>query len=182
MFATLPIIIVLIGFVEGSGIPWPGALLLTAYAMLYAGRWPVLALLTVLFTLGYLLGALAQYFLGRQFGAKALGWLPEKIRGKLEAAINRYGPGLTLWGRFTLIGNYVSLPAGHTQMPILTFSIYTFVGTLPWAIYRVLLGTALGTWLKGLAGLLDDWLIPALIVVLVAGLVSLAWPRLRKSD
>ena len=94
---------------------------------------------------GSLAGALFNYILGHRLGrpflvkyGKYLLIKPETIE-KVENFFEKYGPASTFWGRLLPgIRQYISLPAGIGKMPLLSFSLYTFLGAGIWS--GILLG------------------------------------------
>jgi membrane protein DedA with SNARE-associated domain len=148
----------------------------------------VLVLLTA--TLGGYLGALLLYWLGRAFGEeriiKVLSKIPLLDRQDFERAagwLHRHGRRAVFFGRLIPgVRSLISLPAGGTRMPLLSFSIFTIAGTLAWNTLLIGLGAALGSQYE----LIDkyssvlDFLIIGLVVVLV-GLLVLRRIRQRRA-
>jgi membrane protein DedA with SNARE-associated domain len=57
----------------------------------------------------------------------------------------RYGQPAVLFGRMVpVVRAFISLPAGAARMPLLRFSVLSFVGAIPWVVGLVLAGEALG--------------------------------------
>jgi membrane protein DedA with SNARE-associated domain len=89
----------------------------------------------------------------------------------------RYGTPVVFFARMMpLVRTFISLPAGVARMPLLRFSVLTFLGCLPWCFALVWIGDAAGanwdTWHHRL-GYLD--------YVVVAAAVALAgWWLLRR--
>jgi membrane protein DedA with SNARE-associated domain len=79
-----------------------------------------------------------------------------------------------------IVRTFISLPAGVARMPFMRFTIYTFLGALPWVTALTLLGVWVGdnweTWESRLK--IFDYVVAA---VLVAGVVYLVvrWRRGR---
>ncbi|HEY3369102.1 MAG TPA: VTT domain-containing protein [Symbiobacteriaceae bacterium] len=131
------------GFLEGIGVPWPGAVVLAA-AGTGAGALAAAVLLGTLFALTYTAGSAAQYLIGRYCRDLLDRLLSPKTRDKLDRVIEKYGQAAVLWTRPFAIGNYVSLPAGIMRMPPGKFLVYTFLGIWPWAVGM----TAAGSWIS----------------------------------
>lgn len=169
--------LLLAGFMEGTGIPWPGSLIMATIGLQTGGDWSAVGLLTVVFSFGYTLGSLAQYAVGLLLGPAALAWLSPRFRERIERLIARWGLGAVCWARPLAIGNYVSIPAGMVRMNPFLFALATFVGAIPWA-----LGTlAAGRWLRrylggGLPDQIERWLVPGAIVLAVV--LLLWWGRI----
>ncbi|BBG66358.1 DedA protein [Hydrogenimonas sp.] len=100
---------------------------------------------------GSLAGALFNYALGHRLGrafliryGKYIFLKPETV-DKTEAFFAKYGPASTFWGRLLPgIRQYISLPAGIGKMPLLAFSIYTFLGAGIWCAVLLGLGYIFG--------------------------------------
>ncbi len=100
---------------------------------------------------GSLAGALFNYVLGHRLGRAFLIrygryiLIKAETIDKVEAFFEKYGPASTFWGRLVPgIRQYISLPAGIGKMPILAFSIYTFLGAGIWCAILLALGYFFG--------------------------------------
>lgn len=131
------------GVMEGSGIPWPGAVVITAAGSQHPGIVGALVLGT-LFSVTYVAGSAIQYVFGRFCRSLLERFLSDAMRAKLEHAIEKYGQLAVLWTRPLAVGNYISIPAGMMRMNPAKFTIYTFLGIWPWAVAMCLAGGALG--------------------------------------
>ncbi|HEY8346026.1 MAG TPA: VTT domain-containing protein [Symbiobacteriaceae bacterium] len=165
------------GLMEGSGIPFPGGLLLTA-AGATTPTLPAASLLATTFSAAYVAGAAAQYYVGAAFGPWVKRLLPPRMRRRTMQILKRYGEVAVLWTRPLVVGNYISIPAGMIRMPMARFVLYTFVGIWPWAFAMALAGTYLGTLLTQLSRWLPHAGLAGTVVALLAGLRWL-WLRLR---
>lgn len=92
----------------------------------------------------------------------------------------RHGEALVFFGRLIpLLRAFVSLPAGIARMNFGKFTVYTFLGIVPWTIGLAWAGYALGErWTT-----VEHWMAPLSIlagVVLLAGLVWWVSKRLRQ--
>src|SRR3954447_9815030 len=57
----------------------------------------------------------------------------------------RYGSPVVFFARMVpLVRTFISLPAGVARMPLLRFSVLTFLGCLPWCFLLVWIGDAAG--------------------------------------
>nr|WP_233255734.1 DedA family protein [Naasia lichenicola] len=146
-----------------------------------------LALVLVLATVGSYLGALLLYGLGRRIGEdraiRLLARLPLVDRDDFEKSsrwLERHGRSAVFFGRLLPgIRSLISLPAGSTKMPLLSFSLFTIAGSLLWNGLLVGLGAALGTQYE----LIDRYssvLDVAVIAALVAVLAVLVIRRVRR--
>lgn len=94
----------------------------------------------------------------------------------------RHGEALVFFGRLVpLLRAFVSLPAGIAKMDLRKFSLFTFLGILPWTVGFTLAGYYLGEqWL-----LVERWFRPLAVlagIILMAGLVWWITKRLRQRD
>lgn len=172
------------GFVEGTGVPWPGVLIMATTGMTTGDDWRAVLLFTLAFSIAYTLGSLIQYAVGRVLGPVALSWLAPHQRERLESLVHRYGYGAVCWTRPLAIGNYVSIPAGMLKMNPIRFSLYTFLGAIPWAGVTILAGRLLGGRLAMVEATISLWMLPVVgLMALVAagfGAVRLVWKGMLK--
>lgn len=149
------------GLLEGFGIPWPGGWILAGVAAGMRGSAAAVAGAVGLYTAGYWMGAVLQYFVGWKIGPLAISWLPAHYRTKLERLTTQYGSAAVLWLRPLAVGNYVSLSAGMVRMPLSRFTLYTLLGIGPWATGLGLAGALFGDHVHALSTAAARWL-PAL--------------------
>jgi membrane protein DedA with SNARE-associated domain len=101
---------------------------------------------------GELVGAYIAYFVGRTGGRAAVDrygryvLLTHRDLDRAEAWYDRHGP----WGVFVsrlvpVIRNFVAVPAGVAEVPVVRFGILTFLGSLVWDGGMALIGYALGS-------------------------------------
>lgn len=167
------------GFVEGTGIPWPGSLIMATAGMTAGGDWRSVLILVLVFSTTYTLGALIQYAAGWALGPVALSWLTKPQRARLQGLMERYGFGMVCWSRPLAIGNYVSIPAGMLRMNPIRFGLYTFLGAVPWAVGTIVLGRLLGSRLPLLQAQFDRWMLPALGLLALAAVAASLYRRRR---
>jgi membrane protein DedA with SNARE-associated domain len=75
-----------------------------------------------------------------------------------------------------VVGTFISLPAGIDEVPFVRFSVYTFLGCLPWTFALAALGYALGSqW-----HLVEHFLRPISIAIALLVLVAAAWWLYRR--
>jgi membrane protein DedA with SNARE-associated domain len=169
------------GLVEGTGLPWPGIVVMASAGMAAGEDWRAVALLTLVFCTAYTLGSLIQYAVGRSLGPAALGWLAPGQRARLEGLISRYGTGAVCWARPLAIGNYVSIPAGMVKMNLVRFVLYTFLGAIPWAGTTLFGGWLLGDAFSMVQEQVARWMMPGFgLVAAAAGAALLLRLRNRK--
>ncbi len=92
---------------------------------------------------------------------------------------DRYGNKVVFWSRMLpIIRTFISLPAGVARMPFGRFTIYTFLGALPWCTALTLLGVKVGEDWETWEGYLKyfDYVVAVLLVAAVVLLVR-KWRR-----
>jgi membrane protein DedA with SNARE-associated domain len=112
-----------------------------------------LVLVIITSTLGAYVGALALYALGAALGQeRAIRWLsrlPLVDRSDFERGAEwfaRHGKAAVFFGRLVPgVRSVISLPAGASRMPLVTFSVFTIAGSGIWNGLLIGLGAALGT-------------------------------------
>lgn len=110
-------------------------------------------LLVLTSTLGAYVGALLLYWLGAAAGLeRSIRWLaklPLVDREDFDRAarwFGRHGRSAIFFGRLVPgIRSLISLPAGAEKMDLISFSIFTIVGSGIWNTLLIILGAALGT-------------------------------------
>jgi membrane protein DedA with SNARE-associated domain len=75
-----------------------------------------------------------------------------------------------------VIRTFISLPAGIAEMRFVRFSVYTFLGCLPWTFALTALGYALGSQWR----VVDRFLRPVSIVVAVLVAAAAGWWLYRR--
>ena len=107
--------------------------------------------ITLVGALGNLIGSLIAYFIGLKGGRPFLEKYGKYVfisHSKLELAdrwFARYGWEAVLISRMLpLIRTFISLPAGIANMDLKKFSLYTFMGSLPWSFILAYVGVQLG--------------------------------------
>jgi membrane protein DedA with SNARE-associated domain len=102
--------------------------------------------------IGYTIGSLIGWGIGAYAGRPLLEerarWL-HLDRAKLERAdrwFERFGDAAVFLGRITpVVRSFISIPAGVVRMPIVRFTVLTFLGTVPWCFGIAGAGWALGS-------------------------------------
>ena len=139
-------------------------------------------------TLGSLVGALALYWIGAALGRERTRAIAARLPlvklsdvDRTEEWFLRHGVKAVFFGRMIpIFRSMISIPAGVERMPVLTFVVYTTLGSLIWNTVFVLAGYLLGdNWhlVEGYAGILQN----LVIVTCVIGLVWFVVTRLRRS-
>jgi membrane protein DedA with SNARE-associated domain len=127
---------------------------------------------------GSMVGSLAAYWLGAWGGRPAIDrWgrylllRPHEV-DRAHGWFERRGEAVVFLGRLVpLIRAFVSLPAGIAKMDIRKFTLFTFLGVLPWCLGLAAAGKALGSnW-----NTLEHYFLPVSITAAVAVVVALTW-------
>jgi membrane protein DedA with SNARE-associated domain len=75
-----------------------------------------------------------------------------------------------------VVRTFISLPAGIAEMPFVRFSVYTFLGCLPWTFALAALGYALGSQWE----VVERFLRPISIAIALVVLAAAAWWLYRR--
>ena len=136
-------------------------------------------------TFGGTLAQLFLYWLGRYGGRPALEKYGRYVligRRQLDMSerwFKQYGPGVVFLARFVpVVRHAISIPAGMTRMPHVTFILYTMLAVIPWSILFVYAGMKLGGNWREIEELASRWL-PPLVVAVVAGIAVYIWLHKR---
>ena len=141
-------------------------------------------------TIGSVVGALALYYIGYFFGEERVRyivnrwgkWLgfKESDVDKADEWFDKYGGLAVMMCRVVpIVRSLISIPAGLRKMPMLTFMIYTCIGSLTWNTILIFAGYLLGdNWdhVEEYVGILQYFVIA---VVLVIG-IWWVWARMIK--
>ncbi|MGH2730722.1 MAG: DedA family protein [Actinomycetota bacterium] len=118
--------------------------------------------------LGNLVGSLLAYAIGRSTGrtlleryGRYLFIRPHDI-DRAEEWWERHGEAATFFSRLLpVIRTFISLPAGIARMPIGKFSLYTFLGVIPWTYALAYVGLVVeDNWER----VLDYFNVPTLLI------------------
>jgi membrane protein DedA with SNARE-associated domain len=129
-------------------------------------------------TLGNLVGSWLAYWVGYAGGRPLIHrWgryilLSEKDVDRAHVWFERRGDAAVFFSRLLpVIRTFISLPAGVARMPFWKFTLYTFLGCLPWTFALAGLGYALGeNW-----DTVEKYLRPISIVVTVLIVAGIVW-------
>ena len=167
---------------ESCGLPLPNELVLLAAGSL-AGRGLVSPVLLVLVaTVSSVIGASAAYEIGKRGGRPAVLRFGRYIRlderrlDAVERWFRSAGPVAIGLSRITpFVRTVASFPAGMLELPYPTFLLASTLGSLIWCTVMVALGDILGADYTLAFRLIQQYTIPAIIVValLFAGYIWL---------
>lgn len=169
---------------ENMNIPIPSEIILGFAGFLVSqgvfSFWPTI----LIGTLAGLIGSLASYYMGYKGGRDMI--LRHTQKGgmgakKMIAAKNwfeTYGGIAVFTGRLLPgIRTFISLPAGIAQFPLPEFTILTIIGTIPWTIFLVYMGTMLG---ENWHSLLSYKLEIALVCIVICAIIAAAFHFYQK--
>jgi membrane protein DedA with SNARE-associated domain len=135
-------------------------------------------------TLGNLVGSWIAYWAGRVGGrplverwGRFIFLRPHEL-DRAEAWFADHGDTAVFVSRLLpVVRTFISLPAGVAEMPFVRFSVYTFLGCLPWTFALAAMGYALGSrW-----PLVERYFRPISIVVGTMIVVAVAVWLIRRS-
>lgn len=157
------------GFLVGEGV---------AIEPLTGRPWQ-LALVVVAGTIGATAGALVAYAIGYLGGrplferwGRYIGVSPADL-DRAEGFFARHGPAASFFGRLIpVVRSLVSFAAGVARMPLVPFTVFTFLGSLPFTFLLVFAGTQLGANWAEVGGVLKRFEYAVLAVIAV---IVLAW-------
>lgn len=168
------------GFLVGEGV---------AIEPLTGKPW-TLPLVVAAGTIGATVGGLVAYAIGYWGGrpiilrwGRLFGVTAEDL-DRMEAFFAKYGVAASLIGRLIpVVRSLVSFGAGVGKMPIVPFTVYTFLGSLPFTFVLVFIGVQLGANWEAIGAVLKQFeyvIIAVLAVVVLAFLwVRVVRPRRR---
>ena len=118
--------------------------------------------------LGNLVGSWIAYGVGRTMGRGVLDRYGRYVLirshdiDKAEVWWERYGEAATFFSRLLpVIRTFISLPAGIAKMPFGKFTLYTFLGVIPWTYALTYLGVVVEDNWERVLGYFD---VPTLII------------------
>lgn len=138
-------------FMESCGIPVPSEVIMPFSGFLVAAGKMNLVWVSLIGALGNLVGSLLAYWIGAKGGRPLIEKYGKYIlisHHDLDTADNwfkKYGNLTIFFGRLLpVIRTYISFPAGIAKMNLKKFSLYTFLGALPWSMLFAWLGVKMG--------------------------------------
>jgi membrane protein DedA with SNARE-associated domain len=174
--------LVFLMFVENVFPPIPSELIMPLAGFVSTRGGLSLAGVIAAGTLGSVLGALPLYYLGRGLGAQRLKTLADRhgrwltmCGGDIERAIgwfDRHGRAAVFFGRLVPgVCSLISLPAGIDRMPLVSFLLFTALGSGIWSALLAYAGFLLG----GRYQEVERYVNPVSYVVLGAMLAVYLW-------
>jgi membrane protein DedA with SNARE-associated domain len=127
-------------------------------------------------TIGNLVGSIILYYIGLKGGRPILIkygryiMISEREIKIGEEWFKKYGSKVIFFSRMLpVVRTFISLPAGAARMDFKKFSLYTFVGSLPWNFALAYIGFVLGeNWheIEGVFRALDIFIVGAAAILL----------------
>jgi membrane protein DedA with SNARE-associated domain len=142
-----------------------------------------LVLVGVIGTIGSLVGSWIAYAVGylggrplaERWGAR-IGVSSHEL-DRAEAWFEKRGELAVLVARvIPVLRTFISFPAGLAEMPVVRFSVFTLIGTLPWVFGLALAGYALADSWQGVAQAFT----PVSIAIGVLAVLGIAWWIVRR--
>ena len=143
-------------------------------------------------SLGSMLGSLVAYYAGLKLGRPLIVRYGRYIllrESDLETAerwFARYGGKATLIARLVpVVRTFISLPAGIAKMEVKRFTLYSFVGSVPWCAFLAILGYRLGDSWRAIFddyGHFIDLAVIAGIVALLAYVLLVHRGRVKRAE
>jgi membrane protein DedA with SNARE-associated domain len=138
---------------------------------------------------GNLVGSWVAYAVGRSTGRALLDRYGKYVLirshdiDRAEVWWAKYGEAATFFSRLLpVIRTFISLPAGIARMPIGKFSLYTFLGVIPWTFALTWIGVVVeDNWERVLSYFDVPTLIIATVLVVAAGAWYLRRRRQRRA-
>jgi membrane protein DedA with SNARE-associated domain len=129
--------------------------------------------------MGNLVGSWIAYAIGRRTGRALLDrygryvFIRSHDIDRAEIWWEKYGEAATFFSRLLpVIRTFISLPAGMAQMPFRRFTIYTFLGVIPWTFALAWLGVIVGDNWESVRGYFE---LPTLIIGGILVTVAALW-------
>lgn len=139
-------------FLEAIGLPFPGSMLVALAGFLSKQGEFNIIIAWLVSLLGYMLGSISAFMLGRRIGepfimrwGRYIRLTPERIR-KAQELLQKSAPAYVIGGRFLpTIGNITPYVAGISGISIVKFLIYDMVHAALWLTVFLYVGAALGS-------------------------------------
>jgi LPXTG-motif cell wall-anchored protein len=136
--------------------------------------------------LGNLVGSWIAYGVGRTMGREVLDRYGKYVLirahdiDKAEVWWDRHGEAATFFSRLLpVIRTFISLPAGIAKMPFGKFTLYTFLGCIPWTFALTWVGVVVkDNWER----VLEYFNLPTLIIAGLVVLAAVAWYLRRRKQ
>jgi len=159
---------------ESCGIPMPSEVIMPFSGFLAADGKMLFWLIVLAGTLGNLVGSWLAYWIGIKGGRPLIEKYGKYIlisKHDLDLAdrwFNKYGDWAVFFGRLLpVVRTYISFPAGIAEMNFKRFTIFTFLGALPWTALFAWFGVKMGSNWELIREKLHNFDMAMLIVVIL---------------
>lgn len=158
--------------IEPTVLPFPGEIILTLAGWLLVNNYYDLFYVSLLATIGTLIGCTIEYYIARRFGIKLLNkfgryfLITENDIKKTESYFLKYGYVFVFITRFIPLfpKPLTSIIAGVYRMNIYKFSIITFIASFPSNYLYIYVGNRLGKNYNNIAEYIDPIKLPLFIL------------------
>ena len=151
--------------IESACIPLPSEIIMPVAGLFVATSAKIVGFniwtVTLAGTIGNVVGGIIAYYVGKTGGRKFVIkygrfiFLSEKHLNHAEAWFRKRGEWTVFFSRMLPgVRTFISLPAGVAHMHFGRFVVYTFLGSLPWALALTYLGYFFGHNWEALSGYL----------------------------
>jgi membrane protein DedA with SNARE-associated domain len=173
--------------IESSFIPFPSEIILIPAGILCSIGNLNLFLCIIFGAFASVLGALINYFIGKNLGRayilkhNKLFFINKKHLYNSEHFFKKYGGITTFVGRLIpVIRQYISIPAGFSNMNLFKFSIFTFLGAFIWSAFLVFIGYFFAENANNLLSIYNHFLLIIIaIFLIIVLLVKIFYKRLN---
>ena len=180
------IAIFLLMLAESACIPFPSEVTMLVGGWYAADGRLDFFLVGVAGVLGNLVGSWIAYGVGRKAGRGVLDRYGKYVLIKshdidrAEVWWEKHGDAATFFSRLLpVIRTFISLPAGIAKMPFGKFTLYTFLGVIPWTFALTWLGVVVeDNWEKAL----DYFDLPTLIIGSLVLVAAIIWYLRRRKQ
>ena len=121
--------------------------------------------------IGYGLGAIG----GRPLAERLSRWRIIRVSeyDRANGWLQRHGQQVAFWTRLLpIVRTFISFPAGAARVPIMRFTVYTFLGSFLWALGLAWIGAALGEHWEAIHGFARG---SDLVIALALAALLLLW-------
>lgn len=174
-------------FVESCGVLMPSEVIMPFSGFLVANGRLNFWLVAIIGALGNLSGSLLAYWIGYRGGRPLIEKYGKYLlisKHDLDLAdrwFSKYGEFTVFISRILpVVRTFISFPAGIAEMNIKTFSIYSFLGALPWTIALTYAGVKMGENWELIRQKLHSFDL-AIVIVLVILIVLYIWRHIKHS-
>jgi len=177
--------------IESACIPLPSEIIMPFSGYLVWKGEMSLILVTLAGAVGNVIGSWAAYGMGVYGGRPFIERYGRYVllsKGELERSelwFAKYGDAAIFFSRLLpVIRTFISLPAGIAKMNLTRFTLYTFVGSIPWCFGLAYIGVTFGEHWDILGPYFQkfSFLIGIGLAALVAFFVWRHWPQQLKSE